>query len=124
MVRAGQPFLGQDLRDLLFIRIGVNFRLVETAFDVVTLSLLCVDHRDAIFVGAHSRQRDAAGLGGEDQVDLADVEDPGEFIGHPGHELAVDTVVQKPVDLHDVSGQNLALLLDALLEFLHNVPPI
>lgn len=59
-----------------------------------------------------------------DQVDLADVEDLGEFIGHTAHELAVDTVVQKPVDLHDVSGQNLALLLDALLEFLHNVPPI
>jgi hypothetical protein len=32
-------------------------------------------------------------------------------------------MVEKTVHLHDVAGQNLALPLDSILEFLHNLPP-
>jgi len=43
-----------------------------------------------------------------------------EFISDASHKRTVDAVVEKPVDLYNVSGQNLALLDDAILQLLHS----
>ncbi len=72
-------------------------------------------------VGHDGGQGDAAGLGGEDHGDLVHIEMFAEFLGDMAHQLRVDAVVQKTVHLNDVAGQNLALLDDALFQFLHIV---
>lgn len=43
-----------------------------------------------------------------------------EFICDASHKRTVDAVIEKPVDLYNVSGQNLALLDDAILQLLHS----
>ena len=110
MVVAGQPFLGENLRDLFLIGVGIDLALVKTAFDVVALCLLGKDHRKTIPVGTDRGERDAACLGSENEIDLRQIEQLCKLVGNVCHQLAVDPVVQKPVDFHDIAGQNLAFL--------------
>ena len=101
------------------IRIGKNLALVQAALDVVALGLLRKDHRHAVALGADRGQRDTARLGGQHHRDVLHVEILGELIRQLAHQGGVDAVVQEPVDLDDVSGENPALRADALLELFH-----
>ena len=115
------PVLGHQEGDLLLICIGEDVALVQAALDVVALGLLGEDHGHAVPFGADGGQGDAAGLGGEHQGDLADVEQPGELVGDVAHQGRIDPVVQKSVDLDDAAGQDPALAEDAIFQRLHGV---
>ena len=123
MVVLCQPFLGEDLRDLLFIGIGVYLALIEAAFNVIALGLLGKDHRKAVPVGADRGQRNTACLSGEDEIDLGQIKQLRKLIGDVHHQLAVNPVVEETVNFYDIAGQNLAFFYDPFLELLHNKPP-
>ena len=69
--------------------------------------------------GHHGGQGDAAGLGGEDHGHLVHVKVAAKLLGDVLHQLCVNAVVQKAVHFDNVAGQYLALLGNAVLQFLH-----
>ena len=120
----GEPVLGHQQGDPLFIGIGIDVALIEAALDVVALGLLGEDHGLVEVAGHDGGKGDAAGLRGEDHGDIVHVEELPKFLGDVIHQLRVDAVVQKAVHLDDVAGQHLALFHDAVFQLLHEkLPP-
>ena len=79
------------------------------------------DHGHAVLIGADGSQSDAAGLGGQHHGDLADVKITSELVRQFLHEGGVHPMVQKPVYLDDVAGQDTALPTDALFQCFHDL---
>ena len=61
-----------------------------------------------------------AGFCGQNEIYVIEIKIFFEFICNASHECAIDAVIEKPVNLYNVSGQNLALLDNAILQLLHS----
>ena len=114
------PLLGDEQRDLFLVSIGKNLTLIQAAFDVVALGLFRINHGLAVPVRANRGKGNAAGLCGQNEIYVVEIKTFFEFICDASHKRTVDAVIEKPVDLYNVSGQNLALLDDAILQLLHS----
>lgn len=114
------PLLGDEQRDLFLVSIGKNLTLIQAAFDVVALGLFRINHGLAVPVRANRGKGNAAGLCGQNEIYVVEIKIFFEFICDASHKRTVDAVIEKPVDLYNVSGQNLALLDDAILQLLHS----
>jgi len=110
-----EPLLRHQQRHLFLIRIGENFTLDQAAFDVVALGLLGKQHGNAVPLGTHGGQCDTAGFGGQHHRGLTGIEILSKFVRDIAQQLGVYPVVQKTVDLDDITRQHLALAADAFL---------
>ena len=115
-----QAFLGDEQRDLLLVGIGKDLTLIQAALDVVALGLFRIHHGLAVPVRADRGKGNAAGFSCQNEIYFVEIKEFLEFISDASHKRTVDAVVEKPVDLYNVSGQNLALLDDAILQLLHS----
>ena len=114
------PLLGDEQRDLFLVSIGKNLTLIQAALDVVALGLFRIHHGLAVPVRADRGKGNAAGFSCQNEIYFVEIKEFLEFISDASHKRTVDAVVEKPVDLYNVSGQNLALLDDAILQLLHS----
>ena len=114
-----QPLLGHDEGHFFLIGIGEDLALIQAALDIVALGLLGEHHGNAVFLGTHRGQRDAAGLRRQHHGDVLHIEILGELIGQLAHKGGVHPVIQETVHLDDVAGQDLTFPADALLQQFH-----
>ena len=115
-----QPFLGDEQRDLLLVGIGKDLTLIQAALDVVALGLFRIHHGFAVPIRANCGKGNAAGFCCQNEIYVIEIKILLKFVCDASHKRTVDAVVEKPVDLYNVSGQNLALLDDAILQLLHS----
>ena len=81
------------------------------------------DHRDAQLQAGHDRRGDAGSLDGDDLGDALVAEAHGERVTDLLHQLRVDLVVEKGVDLEYVLGKDDAFRADFVFENVHGWLP-
>ena len=123
LVIGTDPILGDQQGHLFLVSIGENVAGVQTTLDVVALRLFCKDQGDTEFFRTDGTQRNAAGFSRQNQGDIVAVKTTLELMRNLTPQLCIDTVVQKTVNFHNITGEDLTLFPNSLLEHFHSGEP-
>ena len=93
MLTFSQPFFGKDLCDRLLICIRVDLTLIQTALDIITLGLFCIDHGNSPFGSADRCDRDPARLSSQEHINFGQIKDFRKRIGYSSHKITIDPVI-------------------------------
>ena len=123
-VVVGVQVLGRDGDGALgLLGEGEHLGDVQVVLQGQRLVLAGEDHRDAQLQAGHDRRGDAGSLDGDDLGDALVAEAHGERVTDLLHQLRVDLVVEKGVDLEYVLGKDDAFRADFVFENVHGWLP-
>ena len=120
MILRGQKPLGNDDLILVLVGKGFHFRHQHLTVDVDGLGLLRENHGNTKFLGNKSGNADTGSLNGQHLVDglafKTALEFPADFL----HQRDIHLMVQKTVDLQNITGLYSTVFHDSFFQKIHN----